>query len=446
MAAERDLAVGADVDEQPQPLVAHRGRSRACRRRCRRRRRRPATGRSTAGARGWTATPKSFAVAGGSSCAATMNGAIDSGSGSMPSASCIIVTLPTTTISYTSAGSTPASSTTSPASSASVSCARASSADSAWSSSIVADTRLMTSAPYGCWRLSIDCTAAGWPVSRSSSVATTVVVPRSNAIAYRRPVVSPGSTAISSSSQTTAVTSNCASRSVLPSVRSTSRLTCRLEVLDRVEHALDVRALVLQRRLLEHEMALLHGGPQDHVPADADQRRLRPRLQRRHVHDEVLARGRPAREPPAFAQLVGAERARVDRARPARPRRRSAPCTSCTCRGRRTSSRSRCRSSSRRRRSACRSGTRTSAPSGSKRRTDALRRRPSLSGSQATGSDPQLTLRVRSVRLKGSTPLGSRRGGLAGAVGGDPVRAPGVVPEQQVGGAHALHAHLGACS
>ena len=224
------------------------------------------------------------------------------------------MTLPTTTISYTSAGSTPASSTTSPASSASVSCARASSADSAWSSSIVADTRLMTSAPYGCWRLSIDFTAAGWPVSRSSSVATTVVVPRSNAIAYRRPVVSPGSTAINSSSQTTAVTSNCASRSVLPSVRSTSRLDVRLEVLDRVEHALDVRALVLQGRLLEHEMALLHGGPQDHVPADADQRRLRPRLQRRHVHDEVLARGRPAREPPAFAQLVGAERARVDRA------------------------------------------------------------------------------------------------------------------------------------
>ena len=42
-----------------------------------------------------------------------VNGAIDSGSGSMPSASWIIVMLPATTISYTSAGSTPASSQTS---------------------------------------------------------------------------------------------------------------------------------------------------------------------------------------------------------------------------------------------------------------------------------------------------------------------------------------------
>ena len=112
-----------------------------------------------------------------------MNGAIESGSGSIPSAIWIMVTLPTTTISYTSVGATSASSHTSRASWASVSCARASSAPSAASSSMVADTREMTSAPYGCWRLSIDATAAGVPVSRSSSVATTVVVPRSKAIA-----------------------------------------------------------------------------------------------------------------------------------------------------------------------------------------------------------------------------------------------------------------------
>jgi hypothetical protein len=41
----------------------------------------------------------------------------------------------------------------------------------------------MTSAPNGCWRLSIEATAIGVPVTRSSSVATTVVVPRSNAMA-----------------------------------------------------------------------------------------------------------------------------------------------------------------------------------------------------------------------------------------------------------------------
>ena len=68
-------------------------------------------------------------------------------------------------------------------SSASVSWARSRNACSAPESIIVAEIRVITSAPYGCWRLSIERTAAGWPLSRSSSVATTVVVPRSNAIA-----------------------------------------------------------------------------------------------------------------------------------------------------------------------------------------------------------------------------------------------------------------------
>ena len=76
-----------------------------------------------------------------------MNGAIDSGSGSMPSASWVIVTLPQIVISWTSAGSTSASSHTSRASWSSVSDARACSAPSASASSIVADTREITSAP-----------------------------------------------------------------------------------------------------------------------------------------------------------------------------------------------------------------------------------------------------------------------------------------------------------
>ena len=66
--------------------------------------------------------------------------------------------------------------------------------------------REITSAPKLCCLLSIDCTASGAPVDRSSSVATTVVVPRSNAMANMRPVVSPGSTPTSTSSTTTAVT------------------------------------------------------------------------------------------------------------------------------------------------------------------------------------------------------------------------------------------------
>ena len=149
-----------------------------------------------------------------------MNGDMPSGSGSMPSASCIIVTLPQTTISYTSAGDRPASSQTSPARPFIVSCARCCSISSASGSIIVADTREITSAPNGCWRFSIERTASGWPVARSSSVATTVVVPRSKAIAWRRSLVSPGSTSISTSSQMTAVTLKLDDRRVRPMPRA----------------------------------------------------------------------------------------------------------------------------------------------------------------------------------------------------------------------------------
>ena len=48
---------------------------------------------------------------------------------------------------------------------------------------MVALIRVITSPPKGCCLLSIEATATGVPVTRSSRVATTVVVPRSNAIA-----------------------------------------------------------------------------------------------------------------------------------------------------------------------------------------------------------------------------------------------------------------------
>ncbi len=48
---------------------------------------------------------------------------------------------------------------------------------------IVALIRVITSPPKGCCRLSIEATASGVPVPTSSSVATTVVVPRSKAMA-----------------------------------------------------------------------------------------------------------------------------------------------------------------------------------------------------------------------------------------------------------------------
>ena len=107
------------------------------------------------------------------------NGATPSGSGSMPSASAVIVALPASATSYTSVGATCASASTSSASSRSVPCASSRSRPAAVSSIMVALMRVMTSAPNGCCPLSIDATAPGVPVVTSSRVATTVVVPRS---------------------------------------------------------------------------------------------------------------------------------------------------------------------------------------------------------------------------------------------------------------------------
>ncbi len=86
----------------------------------------------------------------------------------------------------------------------------------------------------------------------------------------------------------------------------------QLEVVHRREHALEVGGLVLERRLRQLEVALLHRRPQDHVPPHSGERRLRARLERRHLDGQVLLRRRAAREPPAALQLVDGERARVD--------------------------------------------------------------------------------------------------------------------------------------
>jgi hypothetical protein len=117
-----------------------------------------------------------------------------------------MVALPATATSYTSSGSTPPWAQTAWASSASVWRARFRSLSRLPGSIMVALILVITSAPNGCWEFSVDSTPAGVPVDRSSRVATTVVVPRSKAMPNRRAVVSPGSTAISTSSTTTAVT------------------------------------------------------------------------------------------------------------------------------------------------------------------------------------------------------------------------------------------------
>ncbi len=108
-----------------------------------------------------------------------MNGATPSGSGSMPRAMCVMVALPASATSQTSAGSTPAWPQTSAVSSARVSWASRVSVPMAAGSIMIALIRVITSAPNGCCLFSMDATASGVPVDRSRSVATTVVVPRS---------------------------------------------------------------------------------------------------------------------------------------------------------------------------------------------------------------------------------------------------------------------------
>ena len=174
--------------------------------------------------------------------------------------------------------------------------------------------RVITSAPKGCWRFSIERTATGWPLSRSSSVATTVVVPRSNAIANRRAVVSPGSRSISSWSHDDR--GDVEPGRPQDRTQRSQHLDRRmgLEVVEPIEHPLEVRALVLHRRLVEHEVALLHRRAQDHVAPDARQSRLRPSLKRRDLDDQVAPGRSAARQPPALPQLVGRKRPRVQRA------------------------------------------------------------------------------------------------------------------------------------
>ena len=189
----------------------------------------------------------------------------------------------------------------------SVSCARACSASSASSSIIVAEMREMTSAPNGCWRLSIERTSAGcrsrgraaWPPPSSSRGRTRA---RS-----RRAVVSPGSTSISRSSQTTAVTSNFASRSTLPSLRSDRQLDPRLEVLER-RRAPAARS---------ERWSSIDGSSSTRWRFCTAGRRITWRPTPTSAAfgrvcsggtstDEVGARRRAARQPPALAQLVGA--------------------------------------------------------------------------------------------------------------------------------------------
>ncbi len=351
--AERDLAVRADVDEEPQPLVArHPGREQA--------------GDDVAAdvgaergedgrprARDGGASPSSAAGMSGYARVAMMNGATPIGSGSIPSASCVIVALPASATSYTCSRGRRRPARTprrrAPAASRRRASRRRSSASG---SSIVAEMREITSAPNGCCLLSIERTATGVPVPTSSSVATTVVVPRSKAIACSalgRVAGLDVDQQVVDDDAGDPVVGLRAGRAAAAAARSASTRSSRSSIASR--RRCEVGALVGERRLVELDVALLQGRMQDHLPTDADGGRLRPgrRAAARRRRGRAAACG-AAGEPPAVGEL-GLARTRARRAaRPGRRRRRSAPCTSCTCRGRRRSSRSRSRSTRPRRR------------------------------------------------------------------------------------------------
>jgi len=148
-------------------------------------------------------------------------------------------------------------------------------------------------------------------VARSSRFATTVVVPRSK----RSRGVGGGVARLDVDQEVVAddrgdLVVGRPQRAAEHAHRT--RVDAQLVVVHGGQHPLEVGGLVFERRLGQLEVALLHGRAQDDMPADPDQRRLRPRLQRRHVDLEVLGHERTAGQAPATPELVDRERARVD--------------------------------------------------------------------------------------------------------------------------------------
>ena len=152
---------------------------------------------------------------------------------------------------------------------------------------MVALIRLIASAPNGCWELSTDATAAGVPVDRSSSVATTV------AGAQVERDAKPAGRGVPGFHADQHVVHDHRGDLVVggaqhPAERAQHvEVDPRFQVVERREHPLGVGHLVAQGRLGQFQVALLHRGAQDHLPTDADRGGLRPGDKRRHVHPGV---------------------------------------------------------------------------------------------------------------------------------------------------------------
>ena len=85
------------------------------------------------------------------------------------------------------------------------------------------------------------------------------------------------------------------------------------QVVDRGQQPFDIGNLVGQRGLSQLDISLLNGWSQDHLAADTNCRCLGPGRQRRDLDLEVGMHGRKTREPPSLLELLWVERTLVHR-------------------------------------------------------------------------------------------------------------------------------------
>ena len=170
---------------------------------------------------------------------------------------------------------------------------------------MVALIRVITSAPNGCCAFSVDSTATGVPVDRSSRVATTVVVPRSKAMPNRRGggvarlhgdqhVVHDHRGDLVVRLRAASGRGSCSTDSSARGSRSSSWASTRS------------RSLAWSARVgsASSRYRFCTRRAQDDLPADADGGGLGPGGQRRHLDRRVPGGRGAAGQPPAVLDLL----------------------------------------------------------------------------------------------------------------------------------------------
>ena len=144
--------------------------------------------------------------------------------------------------------------------------------------------RAITSAPNEAWWLIVDATATAAPLRRSTSVHTHVVVPMSKLAPNMRSRVSPSSQSTRCSPTSVAVTLEPLPEGLRDRRQDLPVVVARVaRLLDRVHHAAQVRAVVLERRGRQLEVELHDVGLEQHEPPDPHRGGLRHLHQPGHV-------------------------------------------------------------------------------------------------------------------------------------------------------------------